>query len=52
MRIAVLALEGVFDTGLTVTLDALRIANSLSTAQKNKPPFDGRGVRELRADLL
>jgi len=40
MRIAVLALEGVFDTGLTVTLDALRIANSLSSAQKNKPPFD------------
>lgn len=30
MRIAVFALEGVFDTGLTVTLDAFRIANNLS----------------------
>ncbi|MDL2399492.1 GlxA family transcriptional regulator [Rhizobium mayense] len=30
MHISVLALEGVFDTGLTVTLDAFRIANNLS----------------------
>jgi transcriptional regulator GlxA family with amidase domain len=30
MRIAVLALEGLFDTGLTVTLDAFSIANALS----------------------
>src|ERR1700679_3999234 len=30
MRIAVLALEGLFDTGLTVTLDAFSTANSLS----------------------
>jgi transcriptional regulator GlxA family with amidase domain len=30
MRIQVLALEGVFDTGLTVTLDAFSTANSLS----------------------
>ena len=31
MRIAVLALEGLFDTGLTVTLDAFSTANALST---------------------
>lgn len=30
MRIAVLALEGLFDSGLTVTLDAFATANSLS----------------------
>lgn len=30
MRITVLALEGVFDTGLTVTLDAFSTANALS----------------------
>jgi transcriptional regulator GlxA family with amidase domain len=30
MRIVVLALEGLFDTGLTVTLDAFSTANSLS----------------------
>jgi transcriptional regulator GlxA family with amidase domain len=30
MRIAVLALEGLFDTGLTVTLDAFSTANALS----------------------
>ncbi|GGG67041.1 GlxA family transcriptional regulator [Edaphobacter dinghuensis] len=30
MRIVVLALEGVFDTGLTVTLDAFSTANALS----------------------
>jgi len=30
MRIAVLALEGLFDTGLTVTLDAFSTANSLA----------------------
>jgi len=32
MRIAVLALEGLFDTGLTVTLDAFTTANNLSAA--------------------
>jgi transcriptional regulator GlxA family with amidase domain len=32
MHIAVLALEGVFDTGLTVTLDAFSVAASLSAA--------------------
>lgn len=30
MRISVLALDGVFDTGLSVTLDALRAANGLA----------------------
>ncbi|WP_068085180.1 GlxA family transcriptional regulator [Novosphingobium rosa] len=32
MRIAILALDGVFDTGFTVTLDALQTANNLSKA--------------------
>jgi transcriptional regulator GlxA family with amidase domain len=33
MRIAVLALEGVWDTGLTVTLDALKLADAFSASQ-------------------
>jgi transcriptional regulator GlxA family with amidase domain len=33
MRIAVLALEGFWDTGLTVTLDALKLADAFSAAQ-------------------
>jgi len=41
MRISVLALEGVFDTGLTVTLDALGAANSLSAQlMGGVPRFD------------
>ncbi|SOE88422.1 transcriptional regulator, AraC family [Caballeronia arationis] len=41
MRISVLALEGVFDTGLAVTLDALRAANSLSArTMGGSPRFD------------
>lgn len=32
MHIAVLALDGVFDTGLTVTLDAFSVASSFSTS--------------------
>src|ERR1700761_3429111 len=41
MRIAVLALEGLFDTGLTVTLDALGAANGLAAATMGGPvPFE------------
>ncbi|HEY4030954.1 MAG TPA: helix-turn-helix domain-containing protein [Caulobacteraceae bacterium] len=41
MRIVVLALEGLFDTGLTVTLDAFAAANGLSAAQLGGTPrFD------------
>jgi transcriptional regulator GlxA family with amidase domain len=40
MHIAVLALEGVFDTGLTAVLDAFRVANNLAAAQGQEPPFD------------
>jgi len=41
MRIAVLALEGLFDTGLTVALDAFGIANNLSVRQMGGTPhFD------------
>lgn len=39
MNIHVLALEGVFDTGLAVTLDALSTANELATAGGMAPPF-------------
>ena len=41
MRLFILALEGVFDTGLTAILDAFSIANSLSTAHfGGTPRFD------------
>lgn len=40
MRIAVLALGGAFDIGLTAVLDAFRIANSLAVRQGKRPPFD------------
>jgi transcriptional regulator GlxA family with amidase domain len=40
MRISILALEGVFDTGLTVVRDAFRIANDMSVRLGKKPPFD------------
>lgn len=48
MRLAILALDGVFDTGLTVVLDALTTANELSgLTAVGAPPFDlsivGRG---------
>jgi transcriptional regulator GlxA family with amidase domain len=39
MRIFVLALEDVFDTGLTVLLDALSLANRFAAAQGGKTPF-------------
>lgn len=39
MNIHVLALEGVFDTGLAVTLDALTTANELAVAGGGAPPF-------------
>lgn len=38
MRISILALDGLFDTGLTVTLDALGIANNFATMQTGGPP--------------
>ena len=41
MRISVLALDGLFDTGLTVTLDALAIANRFAAGQMGGTPhFD------------
>jgi transcriptional regulator GlxA family with amidase domain len=41
MRISVLALEGLFDTGLTVALDAFGIANNLAARQMGGTPhFD------------
>lgn len=41
MRIAVLALEGLFDSGLTVTLDAFATANSLAAKLlEGTPRFD------------
>ncbi|HEY4250915.1 MAG TPA: helix-turn-helix domain-containing protein [Roseomonas sp.] len=40
MRIAVLALEGVFDTGLTAVLDAFKVANSLAARLGQPAPFE------------
>src|ERR1700744_4604331 len=41
MRISVLVLEGVFDTGLTVALDAFGLANKFSALQMGGAPrFD------------
>jgi transcriptional regulator GlxA family with amidase domain len=41
MRISVLALEGFFDTGLAVTLDAFKLANKFSTTRMGGTPhFD------------
>jgi transcriptional regulator GlxA family with amidase domain len=41
MRIAILALEGFWDTGLTVTLDAFTLANKFSAVQMSGTPrFD------------
>ncbi|MEM5405561.1 GlxA family transcriptional regulator [Paraburkholderia unamae] len=41
MRIAILAFDGVFDTGLSVTLDAFSVANKLSAATMGcVPRFD------------
>jgi transcriptional regulator GlxA family with amidase domain len=45
MRLAIFALDGVFDTGLTVLLDAFAMANELAAAQGfPAPPFDVRLV--------
>jgi transcriptional regulator GlxA family with amidase domain len=45
MRLAVLALGGVFDTGLAAVLDTLATANELAAAQGwPAPPFDVRVV--------
>ena len=41
MRISILALEGLFDTGLTVLLDAFTLANKFSAGQMGgRPRFD------------
>jgi transcriptional regulator GlxA family with amidase domain len=47
VRLTVLALDGVFDTGLTVFLDTFSTANELASAQGADPLFDVRvvGVR-------
>ncbi|WP_158929058.1 GlxA family transcriptional regulator [Acidisphaera sp. S103] len=48
MRIAVLALEGLFDTGLTVALDAFGIANNLSARQTGGTPHFNVSVVGMR----
>lgn len=42
MRVLVFPLDGVFDTGMAVVLDTLRMANGLSAASRpgEPPPFD------------
>lgn len=42
MRITVLALDGVFDTGLSTMLDTLATANELAAMQGAVPPFELR----------
>lgn len=51
MHIALLAIEGMFDTGLSVLLDTLATANDLSTEPGQHPPFQVQiaGVRDLVA---
>ncbi|WP_342627922.1 helix-turn-helix domain-containing protein [Nguyenibacter vanlangensis] len=45
MRLAILALEGVFDTGLAVLLDTIAAANELAVMQGiARPPFEARVV--------
>ena len=39
MRISILALEGLFDTALTVMLDALTLANKFSAGQMGGSPY-------------
>jgi transcriptional regulator GlxA family with amidase domain len=39
MRIAILTLEGMFDTGLTVMLDAFSLANKFSARQMDGTPY-------------
>ncbi|MBN3725582.1 GlxA family transcriptional regulator [Burkholderia sp. Ac-20379] len=51
MKLAILIVDGVFDTGLTVLLDVFSTANELAAAAGKAPPFDveivgiGRSVR-------
>ncbi|QWT19725.1 helix-turn-helix domain-containing protein [Bacillus sp. NP157] len=40
MKIAILALDGLFDTGLTVSLDTLSIANNFSSRMTGSRPFE------------
>jgi len=40
MRIAILALDGLFDTGFTVTLDTFSIANNFSSRMAGSRPFE------------
>jgi transcriptional regulator GlxA family with amidase domain len=44
MRISILALEGMFDTGLTVMLDAFSFANKFSARQMGGTPYFGVSI--------
>ncbi|MCG8459623.1 MAG: helix-turn-helix domain-containing protein [Holophagales bacterium] len=48
MRVVLLAIEGMFDTGLSVLLDTLATANDLSAGREQRSPFRVQvaGVRE------
>jgi transcriptional regulator GlxA family with amidase domain len=48
MRISLLALEGLFDTGLAVTLDAFTIANRISAREMEGTPFFEVSIVGLR----
>jgi transcriptional regulator GlxA family with amidase domain len=40
MRVSILAIDGVFDTGLAALLDVFRLANNLSLRERGVAPFD------------
>jgi hypothetical protein len=46
MKIVILAIEGLFDTGLFVTLDTFALANNFSASQMGGTPRPG--TRSLR----
>ena len=48
MRISILALEGVFDTGLTVMLDALSLTNKFSVGKMGGSPYFDLSVVGVR----
>jgi hypothetical protein len=52
MRISLLALEGLFDTGLTVTLDVFTIANRISAREMGGTPFFEVSIVEYERSSL
>jgi transcriptional regulator GlxA family with amidase domain len=51
MRISILALDGLFDTGLTVMLDALSIANKFSAREMGGAPYFDISIVGVRSKV-